>query len=92
VINIEHMAARNERKLRALEALADNRWHRMPDWAEAAGLSSPCPGPAYRKTRRAYTYALKLERMYLIERGRVTASLRHFGRRTRQPLMWILIN
>ena len=32
------MSARNERKLRALEVLADDRWHRIPEWAEAAGI------------------------------------------------------
>jgi hypothetical protein len=56
------MSARNERKLRALKALADGRWQRIPEWAEATGIVSPAPGPAYKQTRGAYVYAGKLER------------------------------
>ena len=77
------MSARNERKLRALKALADGRWQRIPEWAEATGIVSPAPGPAYKQTRGAYLYAVKLERMRLVQRGHSTAppttrpSLRH---------------
>jgi hypothetical protein len=78
---------RNARKLLALETLADGRWRRIPDWAEAAGISSPCAGPAYKQTRNAYTYALKLERMLLVERGRDTA--RQPGK---APLLWLRIS
>jgi hypothetical protein len=85
------MAARNERKLRALEALADGKWHRIPEWAEAAGIFSPAPGPAYKQTRGAYIYAVKLERMFLVERGRGTASPRKPSQIGTPPLLWIRI-
>jgi hypothetical protein len=78
------MSARNERKPRTLEALADGRWHRIPEWAEAAGIVSPAPGPAYKQTRGAYVYAVKLERIRLVQRGRGTASARQ---QTRPPAL-----
>jgi hypothetical protein len=52
---------RNTAKRRALEALASKDWWRVPDWAKAARL---------RPLRRAYTYALRLERYRLVERVR----------------------
>lgn len=52
---------RNTAKWRALQALAGNGWLRVPDWANASRL---------RPTRRAYTYALRLERYRLVERAR----------------------
>jgi DNA-binding MarR family transcriptional regulator len=52
---------RNTAKLRALESLVDKGWQRVRDWANAARL---------RPTRRAYTYALRLERYRLVERAR----------------------
>ena len=86
------MSARNERKLRALEALADGRWHRIPDSAEAAGIVSPAPGPAYKQTRGAYLYAVKLERMRLVQRGRGTALARQPDQASgTPPLLWVRI-
>lgn len=52
---------RNTAKRRALRALAGKGWQRVPDWANVARL---------RPTRRAYTYALRLERYRLVERAR----------------------
>jgi len=57
---------RNTAKRRALQALAGKGWRRVPDWANAARL---------RPTRRAYTYALRLERYRLVERARLRDGL-----------------
>ena len=85
------MSARNERKLRALEALADGRWHRIPEWAETAGIVSPAPGPAYKQTRGAYLYAVKLERMRLVQRGHSTAPRQLDQASGTPPLLWVRI-
>jgi hypothetical protein len=52
---------RNAAKLRALRALKGQGWRRVTSWANAAGLLP---------VRRAYTYALRLERYRLVERAR----------------------